>query len=226
MDVELTKTATAPPDSTVTPTDSTATELALGLDEQRVVDEVFTVECGAPSHHTFSFTNEIQPLHPEDSDPDPSNNTASLELDFECVVPVVINIKPGSDPNSINPNSMDVVPIAVLSTLAGEYGTPIDFDATTIDPLSVRFGPRDEVWAETGGAFEAHEQGHLEDSLELDERTQDGDLDMVLHFHVQETGISAGHTEACARGHWIDAEGGVHTFFGCDAVRIPPGGAP
>jgi hypothetical protein len=104
--------------------------------------------------------------------------------------------------------------------------TTIDFDATTIDALSVRFAPRDDVWAETGGAFEAHGQGHIEDSLELDERTQDGDLDMVLHFHVQETGISAGHTEACAKGQWTDAEGGVHTFFSCDAVCIPPGGAP
>jgi uncharacterized repeat protein (TIGR01451 family) len=219
MDVELTKTPTAPPDSIVTPTVSVAPELALGLDELRVVEEVFIIECGAASHHTFAFTNEIQPLNPEDADSDQSNNFATLDLDIECVVPVVINIKPGSDPNSINPRSRDVIPIAILTTAAGEYGTPIEFDATMIDPLSVRFGPRDDVWTETGGAFEAHNRGHIEDSKELDESTMDGDEDMVLHFHVQETGISTGDTEACAKGEWIDGSGNVHKFFGCDAVR-------
>jgi hypothetical protein len=223
MDVELTKTATAPPDSTVTPTLSVAPELTLGLGELRVVDEVFTIECGAASHHTFIFTNEIQPLNPEDTDPDQSNNFATLDLEVECVVPVVINIKPGSDPNSINPRSRDVIPLAVLTTSAGEYGTPINFDATTIDPLSVRFGPRDDVWTETGGAFEAHGRGHIEDSRELDEVTMDGDEDMVLHFHVRETGIEFGDTEACVKGEWMDGGGSVHKFFGCDAVRTVGG---
>jgi hypothetical protein len=58
------------------------------------------------------------------------------------VVPVALYIKPSSYPNSINLRSRGNVPLAVLTTLAGEYGLPIDFDATTIDPLSVRFGPR------------------------------------------------------------------------------------
>jgi uncharacterized repeat protein (TIGR01451 family) len=219
MDVELTKTASAPPDSIVTPNLSVSSEPALGLNELREVDEVFTIECGAASHHTFAFSNEIQPLNPEDTDPDQSNNFASLEVGFECVVPVAINIKPGSDPNSINPRNEGVIPVAILTTLAGEYGTPLDFDATTIDPLSVRFGPPEAVTAETGGAFETHGRGHIEDSKELDESTMDGDLDMVLHFKTQETTIEAGDTEACAKGEWVDAAGNVHKFFGCDAIR-------
>jgi hypothetical protein len=198
-------------------------ELAVGLDEVREVMETFTINCGAASQHTFTFANEIKPLHPEDTDPDQSNNLASLDLEVECVVPVAINIKPGSYPNSINPRNNGVIPVAVLTTMAGEYGTPIDFDATTIDPLSVRFGPRDAVWTETGGAFEAHDRGHIEDSYELDEMTRDGDMDMVLHFRTRETGIQAGDVEACVKGDWTDLGGNVHSFFGCDSVRtVPP----
>ncbi|MDT8307024.1 MAG: S8 family serine peptidase [Anaerolineae bacterium] len=226
MDVEVTQTATAPPDATVTPTMAVSTEAALALNELRELFEVFTINCGAASHHTFIFENEIQPLDPADTDPDQSNNTATVELDIECVVPVALNIKPGSFPNSINPDSRDVIPLAILTTTAGEYGLPLAFDATTIDPLSVRFGPPDEVWNETGGAFEAHNRGHIEDSRELDESTRDGDLDMVLHFHVRETGIGPGDTEACVKGQWVDGNGDPHTFFGCDSVRIVPSALP
>jgi uncharacterized repeat protein (TIGR01451 family) len=222
MDVAVTQTATAPPDSTVTPAMVVSQELAVGLDEMRQVMETFTINCGGASQHTFTFANEIQPLRPDDTDPDQGNNTASVDLEVECVVPVAINIKPHSDPNSINPKSGGRIPVAVLTTVAGEYGLPLGFDATSIDPLSVRFGPRAEVWAETGGAFESHGRGHVEDSYELDERTRDGDLDMVLHFRSRESGIQRGDTEACVKGDWVDGDGNVHTFFGCDAVRTPP----
>ena len=48
----------------------------------------------------------------------------------------------GSDPNSVNPNQGgQSVAVAILTTAAGEYGNPLAFDATTVDPLSVRFGP-------------------------------------------------------------------------------------
>jgi uncharacterized repeat protein (TIGR01451 family) len=223
IDTTLTITATAPPDSSATPAVSTFDELALGIGEMREVWEMVTINCGQASQHIFTFTNEIEPLNPADIDPNLDNNVAVIELEVECVVPVAINIKPGSYPNSINPDGQGLIPVAVLTTLAGEYGTPLDFDATTIDPLSVRFGPRDLVWTETGGAPEAHGHGHIEDSYELDEVTKDGDLDMVLHFRTQETGIVHGDTEACIKGQWVDSMGGVHKFFGCDSVRtVPP----
>jgi uncharacterized repeat protein (TIGR01451 family) len=223
MDVELTQTATAPADSTVTPLVATTQELALALDEEREVFETFTITCGGYSNHAFTFSNEIQPLHPDDTDPDQSNNFASVDLTVECVVPVAINIKPGSFPNSINPNARGVIPVAVLTTLAGEYGLPLDFDATTIDVLTVRFGPRDLVWQELGGAPHFHRTGHIEDSYELDEVTRDGDLDMVLHFLTALTGIQRGDVEACVKGQWTDGLGEVHKFFGCDSVRtVPP----
>jgi hypothetical protein len=45
-----------------------------------------------------------------------------------------------------------------------------------------------------GGAKECHKKGHIEDA------DGDGDLDMVLHFKVQDAGIKAGDTEAKLKG--------------------------
>ena len=100
-------------------------------------------------------------------------------------VRVTIDIKPGSFPNSINPGSQGVIPVAILTTSTAQ-GDPLDFDATTVDPLSVTFGP--------DGATEAHGRGHIEDV------DGDGDLDLVLHFNTQETGIQCGDTSASLTG--------------------------
>jgi hypothetical protein len=78
-------------------------------------------------------------------------------------VPIDIDIKPGSDPNSINPKSKEAISVAILTTDT--------FDATTIDPLSVQFGPN--------GATEIHNRGHIEDV------DGDGDDDMVLHGSIR-----------------------------------------
>jgi uncharacterized repeat protein (TIGR01451 family) len=221
MDVQLTTDATASPGTTVAPSQLEVDEPALGLDEQREVEEKFTVECQEASNHSFEFENTIAPADPADTDPDLSNNEATVTLDVVCVVPVTINIKPGGG-NPINLGAKGVIPVAVLTTAAGEYGNPLAFDATTIDPTSVRFGPADAVFDESGGAFESHGKGHLEDSYELDEVTRDGDTDMVLHFKTQATGIGALDTEACVKGDWIDGGGNAHKFFGCDAISIVP----
>jgi hypothetical protein len=81
-------------------------------------------------------------------------------------------------PSTINPNSKGVTPVAILTTDT--------FDATTVDPLSVKFGPK--------GAIEAHGQGHIEDA------NGDGRLDLVLHFKTQDTGIKCGDTSASLTG--------------------------
>jgi uncharacterized repeat protein (TIGR01451 family) len=222
MDVHVSLTATGSLGVTVVPAVDDFVEPALGLGELRQVDEVFTLSCEEASNHSFTFTNEIEPNEAADTDPDLSNNTAEVTINVLCVVPVQINIKPGSDPNSINLDN-STVPVAVLTTEAGEYGLPLAFDATTIDPLSVRFGPADLVFDGLGGAAERHGRGHLEDSRELDETTRDGDTDMVLHFRANETGLDPTDTEACVYGNWVDDGGIVHAFFGCDAIRtVPP----
>jgi hypothetical protein len=117
-----------------------------------------------------------------------------------ALIEAVVDIKPGSDPNSINPFSRGVIPVAIFTTE--------DFDALTVDADSVLFGPAE--------AEKRHKQAHVEDV------DSDGYLDLLLHFRTQETGIALGDTEACVIGQTYD---GV-PIEGCDSVRtVPPGGS-
>ena len=221
VNTEVTVDATPPADSTVVPTMASQSVFIAELDTVVTVEENFTINCGAASHHIWTFENTIVPTDANTTDPDGSNNTATLELDIECVVPVAINFKPGSDPNS-EQRLKGTATVAVLTTLAGEYGLPLDFDASLIDPLSVRFGPP-TIFGDDGlGAYEIHNRGHLEDSFELYEVTMDGDTDLVLHFKMQDAGFDGSETEACLKGEYTD-DTGTHQFFGCDLIRFPPG---
>jgi hypothetical protein len=103
-----------------------------------------------------------------------------------------VAIKSGVDPNKINPNSKGVIPVTILTTES--------FDATTVDPLSVRFGPNRTV--------EAHGRGHIEDA------DGDGDLDLVLHFKMQDTGIACGQSETSLFGETFDGT----PFTGSDSI--------
>ena len=109
-------------------------------------------------------------------------------------ITVTIDIKPGDVPNSINTKSNGVIPVAILSTPT--------FDATTVDPVSVTFGP--------GAATEAHGRGHIE-KIKGDKLP-----DLVLHFRTRESGLAVGDTEACVSGTTF----GGTPIFGCDTVRI------
>lgn len=112
----------------------------------------------------------------------PSRADTTTQVD--AGITVAVDIKPGSFPNSINPRSKGVIPVAIVTTDT--------FDATTVDPLSVAFGPN--------GATEAHRRGHLEDA------DGDGDLDLVLHFRTQETGIQCGDTSTSLTGQTFDEQ--------------------
>jgi len=109
--------------------------------------------------------------------------------------PAEIDIKPGSFPNSIDPDSKGVIPVAILTT--------DDFDAATVDAETVRFGPdkaKAEHWA-------------------LEDVDDDGDEDMILHFRTQDTGIAAGDTEAELAGKTVDG----WEISDSDSVRtVPP----
>jgi len=91
----------------------------------------------------------------------------------QCRIPptttVEIDIKPGSDPNSVNCNSKGVVPFAILSDE--------NFDATTI-PIEIV-----SMSLVSSGPIqvnEVHNQLHLEDV------NGDGLLDGVLHINIQD----------------------------------------
>jgi hypothetical protein len=109
-----------------------------------------------------------------------------------CICDVAIDIKPGSDPNSINSTSKGVIPVAILTT--------DDFDAATVDPATVRFGPNEAApirWA-------------------LEDVDRDGDMDLSLKFDTQTVGFAPGDTEATLTGETL----GGCCFWGTDSVRI------
>ncbi len=107
---------------------------------------------------------------------------------------VEIDIKPGSFPNSINPKSKGVIPVAILTTA--------EFDASTVDVETVRFGP-----AEIEAVHYA-----------LEDVDNDGDIDMILHFKIRDSGIQAGDTEAELTGQTIEGRN-IHAT---DSVRTVP----
>ncbi len=116
-------------------------------------------------------------------------------LSFLDVITVDIDIKPGSDPNSINTKNKGVIPVAILGSA--------NFDVSDVDVTTLTFGP--------GGATPAHKAGgHVEDV------NDDGFDDLVSHYPTQDAGLSSGDTEACVDG----ATTGGMTIRGCDAVRI------
>ncbi len=97
---------------------------------------------------------------------------------------VEIDIKPNSDPNSINTRSMGVVPVAILGTES--------FDVTTVDVATLMFG----------NASPAHD---LSDPDTYNEHIQDvngdGFDDLVSHYKQKEIGIGCGDTEATLTGN-------------------------
>jgi hypothetical protein len=113
---------------------------------------------------------------------------------------VDIDIKPGSDPNSINPGSHGVIPVAILTTSTAD-GDALDFDATQVDATTLAFGP--------DRAGIALQQGHV---VDIDE---DGDADLVVQFETKETGIKCGDTETTL----IGATFGAEPIIGIDTVK-------
>ena len=101
-----------------------------------------------------------------------------------AVQPITIDIKPDGLPNSINPRSKGVIPVAVLTTET--------FDATTIEWSTVRFG------ASGSEAAAVH--------YAMADVDGDGDTDMLFHFRTQEGGIACGDTTASLTAQTFDSQ--------------------
>jgi hypothetical protein len=135
-----------------------------------------------------------------DSDAGSGLNTLVLDrLTFEPVasapepVEVAIDIKPGSFPNSINPKSKGVIPVAILTTAT--------FDATTVDPTTVLFGATGTEAAPVHSA--------------LQDVDGDGGTDLLLHFETQATGIRCGDASAFLTGETFSKQ----VIEGSDSIK-------
>lgn len=83
-------------------------------------------------------------------------NTILFATVDPTVIPVEIDIKPGSDSNPINPGSNGLIPVAIFSSP--------EFDATTVDPTTVKLGGATVDVCGKGKSM-AHEEDVDEDGL-------------------------------------------------------------
>jgi hypothetical protein len=116
----------------------------------------------------------------------------SIDYRFEPVR-VQIDIKPGTFPNDINPRSRGRIAVAILTTSL--------FDATSVDPTTVRFG---------GSGIETAPVQFATEDVD-----GDGDIDLVFHFPTQDAGIACGTTSAWLTG----AVFGGPTIKGPDSIN-------
>jgi len=128
-------------------------------------------------------------------------NPDGASEDWIAVLPstlaVGIDIKPGSDLDSINPASHGVIPVAILGSET--------FDVADVDVTTLAFGP--------DGAPLAHRNGpHIKFV------NHDGLDDLLAHFPTEETGIAFGDEEACVTGETLDGA----SFEGCGVIRTVP----
>jgi ELWxxDGT repeat protein len=112
-------------------------------------------------------------------------------------VTVAIDIKPGSDPNSINLGSNGVVPVAIFSTPT--------FDARQVDPATVTLADA-QVKVRGKGMPQASFQ----------DINGDGWLDLVLQMETEGLNLTLGDTRAILRGKTFDGT----RIRGVDSIRV------
>lgn len=127
--------------------------------------------------------------------------------DKSVVVPVIfrprenvtIDIKPGSYPNAINLGSDGTVPVAILSTA--------DFDARTVDPLTV-----------TLATVPVKLKGKGEPMASFEDVNGYGRLDLVVHVETEALQLSATSKKAILDGKTFSGM----ALRGSDSVRVVP----
>jgi hypothetical protein len=145
-----------------------------------------------------------------------TGNLSEPEVDAVAamLIPVFVDIKPGSWPNPLNKRARGVLPVAICGTHA--------FDVTTLDPATVkitregfaggalplRWSYEDVATPYTGDPGGGHELGG------------DGYLDLVLHYRVQEIVAALDLCEITRRDTIpLMAEGTLFAEFGGTPIQ-------
>jgi len=131
----------------------------------------------------------------------PSARNIDISANFAPVLTVQIDIKPGSDTNSINLGSAGVVPVAILSSA--------EFDAPArIDPGSISLaGARVKLVGKKGKAL-----CHDEDV------NDDGFVDLLCQVETEQFLLEEGETNVTLEAETYDGQ----TVQGSDLIRIVP----
>jgi hypothetical protein len=128
--------------------------------------------------------------------PLPNVPAAFAALNLPLVIE--IDVDPASAENSVAPSSDDLVSVAIYSQRTSA-GDAFDFDSTQIDAASLKFG--------VGEASNVTE-------LVVDDVDGDSDLDIVVGFQMQDTGILCDDEDVALQGSTYS---GV-TFVGVDSI--------
>ena len=191
--VDCTGDATPTPTPTLEPTATATPEPTATATLEPTATATLEPTATATLEPTATATPEPTPTDTPEPTPTDTPEPTATATPLAGVILVDIDVKPGSAVNPINLRSRGVIPVAILTTE--------DFDATTVDAATVRFGPAE--------AQKVHKWADVKDV------DGDGDLDLVLHFRTQETGIAAGDAEACLTGETFSGT----PIRGCDTVR-------
>jgi len=115
------------------------------------------------------------------------------------VIPVTIDIKPGSYPNTINLSSNGTVAVAILSSPT--------FNAASVDPTTVTLA----------GALVAL-KGKGTPMASTSDANGDGLLDLIVHVNTEALQVSDADTVAVLEGKTFDGK----PIRGTDTVRVVP----
>jgi len=120
-------------------------------------------------------------------------------------LPVQIDIKPGSDPNSINCSSKGVIPVAILGSDT--------VDVTLIDPFSVNLN---------GAGVKVVGSKDLKPLCHQEYVNGDGYLDLVCQVYTVDFIVEPGDDTATLTATTYD---GTQAFIGSDSINIVQDGS-
>jgi hypothetical protein len=182
---------TCPPDITIAPSDST--------DPSNTGEPTVSDDNDLSPTITFSDVSTPSTIVRTWTATDDAGNTATCVQHINIVLSVIIDIKPGNNPNSINLKKDKIITVAVLGSS--------DFDVSSIDVSPLSDAPK------FGGATP---QAPIRFSLQ--DVNRDGYIDLVLQYKLIGLGFNLSSTEGCITGMLTDGT----PIEGCDSVRIVP----